>query len=141
MTLKETTKILTTFFDSHALVNSVTQYDIKRFINDRAKEYLVANIYFLDSAISGKVRTDSFQITLADLLTPTSSNEFEIYNNCLEIAEDFFTFLQYHPEFTFNKSANSQKFSEEDGDLISGITFKISIQTIRPQSSCSTPIK
>lgn len=141
MTLKQITKIIIDFFEAHLMVNSVTRHSVKGFIGNRDKVYSVANIEFLDSSINGKIRTDSFQITLADLLTPSKDNEFDIYSDTLEIAEDFFTHLQYNPEFTFNKSVNSQKFTEEDGDLIAGITFKISLQTVRAQNECNTPLK
>jgi len=140
MTLKQITKIIIDFFEAHLMVNSVTKHTVKGFIGNRDKVYSVANVEFLDSAINGKIRTDSFQITLADLLTPTKDNEFDIYSDTIEIAEDFFTHLQYNPAFTFNKSVNSQKFSEEDGDIIAGITFKISLQTVRPQNECNIPL-
>jgi hypothetical protein len=141
MTLKEITANLVDFFTSHAQINQVSTYDNKGFLGDRSKKYLIANIEYLESSISGKQRNDNFQITLADLLTPTSSNSFEIYSATSEIAEDFFSFLQNHPDFTFNGNSSTQKFTEDDGDRIAGLTFTVTLQTIRRQNRCAIPRK
>ncbi|WP_158798081.1 hypothetical protein [Pedobacter sp. L105] len=140
MTVKEISAALVAWFNSHLQINSVTQYDNKNFIGDRAKLYTVANVYYLDSSINGQVRTDSYQVTIADLLTPGNTNESDIYFTALDIAEDFYTYLQFNPSWTFNKSSNSQKFTEADGDRIAGLTFTVQLQSIRTQNRCAIPL-
>jgi len=139
MTLKEIQLELKNFFRSHLQVQSVTSYDISDFTAKPDKKYLIANVEYQDTNISNRVRNDIFEITLADLLAPDGSNELEIFSSTLEIAEDFYEFLYQCPLWTFNRTANSQKFTESDGDRIAGITFRITIQTIRRQNTCSIP--
>lgn len=57
----------------------------------------------------------------------------------LQIAEDFFTFLQNKEGWTFEQSLNIQKFLDDTSDRTSGIVFRISLEVIRPQNKCSTP--
>jgi hypothetical protein len=139
MTLKEINESILNFFGSHLQVNMVTILDSKGFIGNRTKEYMIANVNYLNSSISGKIRYDNFQVTLADLLSPDKSNEFDIYDSAMMISEDLFTFLQYHNGFTYNKNSSIEKFTEDDGDRICGISFRVQLQSIRTQNTCSIP--
>ena len=138
--VKEIHKILLGFFESHMQINGVYAYDVKGFISDPEKAYTAANIQYYDSNVNGKVQTFNFQITLADLLTPSKDNELDIYDSTLAIAEDFLTFLQYHNSFNFTNNAFMTNFSDSDGDRIAGVTFRISLQVIRRQNLCVVPI-
>ena len=141
LTIKQTQNILKDFFNNHMQVNAMYTLDVKGFIAKREKEYLCANIEYVDSNINGKVLSYGFQITLSDLLIPTKDNELDIYNDCSLIAEDLFTFLQYHDDFNYNRSSSIVKFTESDGDRVAGITFKINLAVIRSQNQCSIPLK
>lgn len=139
LSVKQTRKILTDFFNSHLQVNEVTTLDVKNFIGKRDKKYVNANVQYLDSSISNNIHNYNFQITISDLLTPTKDNEIDIYDNTLQIAEDFLSFLQYHPSWTFPKNAIITNFLDTDGDRIAGVTFRITIQVIRRQNICAIP--
>ena len=122
-------------------IKAVYNDDPSRIISNRSKEYVFANVEFLDSNVVGKVMNYNFQITLADLLTPLKDNEIDIYDETLTIAEDFFTYIQYHQDFNYLRNASISKFQDSDGDRIAGITFRVTLQVIRSQNECQIPYK
>lgn len=138
--LKEIQNIVKSFFDSHLQVNQVTQLNSKDFIGLRDKLYTVANFEYLDSSISNKFMNYSFNITLGDLLNEGKTNQNDIYNNLILIAEDFFSHLNSFDNIIFNKQSSIQSFTDGDGDRISGITFRITLGVIRSQNNCITPL-
>ena len=141
LTLKQTQKILIDFFKNHMQVQAVYTFDVKGFISKRDKEYMCANIEYLDSTIVNKIMNYNFQITLSDLLLPSKENELDVYNDTLILAEDFLTYIQYHDDFNYLRNASITKFSETDGDIIAGVTFRITLQVIRSQNECQIPFK
>ncbi|WP_449439644.1 hypothetical protein [Pedobacter steynii] len=139
--VKEVRKLFTDYFESHKQVNAVYTLDVKGFIGKRDKEYLCANVNYIDSSISGNIHNYNFQITISDLLIPTKENEIDIYDSTLLVAEDFLTFLQFNPAWTFPKNAVITNFTDSDGDRIAGVTFRVTVQVIRAQNPCSAPIQ
>lgn len=142
LTLNNIKGILKTYFNSHALINSVYYEDDFDFNAERSIDYPVANVEYLNSNISDKTMNHNFKIVLADLTEP-ENNEMEdnIHSDSLQIAEDLFTYLQNYEGFSFNKSSTINKFTDDTSDRATGIVFTIQLSVVRPQNRCNTPIK
>lgn len=130
------------FFSGHAQTQSVYYMDDFDFNAERNIQYPVANIEYLNSTIANKQTNHSFKVVLADLCEP-DNNEMEdaIHSDMLQVAEDFFTWLQNYEGFSFNKASSINKFTDNTGDRASGIVFTIALSVIRPQNRCWTPTK
>lgn len=141
-TLNELKTILKSYFNSHAIINSVYYEDDFDFNAERSIDYPVANIEYLNSNISNKTMNHNFKIVLADITEP-ENNEMEdnIHSDTLQIAEDFFTYLQNAEGFSFDKSSSINKFTDDTADRAAGIVFTIQISVIRPQNRCNTPTR
>ena len=141
-TLNELKLILIDYFKAHALINSVFYEDDFDFNAERSIDYPVANIEYLNSNISNKSMNHNFKIVLADITEP-ENNEMEdnIHSDALQIAEDFFTYLQNYEGFSFDKSSSINKFTDDTADRTAGIVFTIQLSVIRPQNRCNTPIR
>ena len=55
------------------------------------------------------------------------------------IAEDFLTFLQYHPDFAFNTSVTLNKIIDETVDRVAGLKFRIGLTVTRSLKTCAIP--
>jgi len=139
ITLKQLYTIIENVFLQHPEINSVTKLSTKDYIGDRGKVYTNANIYYVNGQVQGKYVNHNFLITISDRLNPVNDNELEIFSSTLLIAEDLFTVLADSYDFTFQKNANIQTFSEADGDRIAGIYFQINLQVLRSQNLCIIP--
>ena len=139
ITLKQLYTIIEKVFLQHPEINSVTKLSTKDYIGDRGKVYTNANIYYVNGQVQGKYVNHNFLITISDRLNPVNDNELEIFSSTLLIAEDLFTVLADSYDFTFQKNANIQTFSEADGDRIAGIYFQINLQVLRSQNLCIIP--
>ena len=139
-TLNQIKKILTDFMSSHQQINDVKYEDDFDFNVERNLSYPVCNIEYLNSNMSGKEMRHQFKVVLADVVSENiKQHEDEIYSDMLQVAEDFFTYLQYSEGFDFIRSTNINKFTDDTHDRTAGIVFTITLSTIRLQNSCLNP--
>lgn len=64
----------------------------------------------------------------------------DIESDMLLIADDFLSWLQNQDGFELVKSSQILKITDEYGDRISGIRFRITLSIVRRQDECSTPV-
>ena len=142
-TLNQLKTILKDWFNNHAMINSVYYEDDFDFNSERSIDYPVANIEFLSGNINDVEMLYNFKVVIADITKPDDTEmEDNIHSDALQIAEDFFTFLQnYEVGISFNKISTLNKFTDDTGDRTSGIVFTFTLSTIRPQNRCWTPVK
>jgi hypothetical protein len=142
MTLNNFKSLLKTWFQNHAQINSVYYCDDFDFNAERSIDYPTVNIEYLNSAINDKEMNHIFKIVIADITKPDDTEmEDNIISDSLQIAEDFFTYLQNAEGFRFNKTSSLQKFVDDTADRAAGIVFTITLSVIRPQNWCNTPTK
>lgn len=143
MTLNDLKILIKDFFNGHAQINSVYYCDDFDFNAERSIDYPVANIEYLNSNISNKTVNHNFKIVIADLTEPDNTDmEDTVHSDSLQIAEDFFTYLQnYEVGIFFNKTSTINKFTDDTGDRVSGIVFTVSLSLIRPMNRCNMPTK
>lgn len=140
LTLNQIKQLIVGWLNSHAQLNSVYYEDDFDFNAERNINYPVCNIEYIESNLNNKAMNHSFKITLADLINDNIVGiEDEIYSDMLQVAEDFFTWLQNFEGFEASKSTNIQKFVNDTGDRTAGIVFRIILSVIRPQNTCSKP--
>lgn len=140
LTLNKLKKILKDYFNNHAVINSVFYEDDFDFNSERNILYPVSNIQYLNSNITNKTINHNYKIVLGDICRPDDSEmEDNIHSDSLQVAEDFFTYLQNYEGLIFNKSSTINKFVDDTGDRTSGIVFTITLSVIRTQNRCSTP--
>lgn len=142
MTLNQIRTQLIEFFNDHAQVNSVIWMDEDDFIAQRDTTYPVVNMEWLDTSLSDRFLQHRFRVLIGDLYNPNVTGiEDEIYSDCVQIAGDFWSWLQENMDFNFQSSSNIQKFTDDTGDRISGITFTITISVPNSWDECAIPKK
>jgi hypothetical protein len=141
-TLNQVKNILKNWFDNHGMISSVYYLDDFDFNSSRNIIYPVVNISFQNSNISNNVLYYNFQITLASMVNVDNSNdEDNVKSDMIQIAEDFYTYIQNYNGLIFNKISTLNPFTDDTADRTSGIVFNIGIGTIRKQNRCDTPTK
>ena len=142
LTLNQIKIILLAWFNNHAQINSTYYEDDFDFNAERNILYPVCNIEYLNSVLNDKVTSHIFKIVIGDITEPDNHDmEDEVFSDSLQVAEDFFTYLQNFEGFMFNKNATLNKFVDDTGDRVTGVVFTISLGVIRPQNWCDTPTK
>ena len=142
LTLNQIKKILKDYFNAHALINSVYYMDDFNFNAERSIDYPVANIEYVNSDINIGVMNHNYKIVIADLCELDNAEmEDNIHSDSLQIAEDFFTYLQNYEGLIFKKTSSINHFTEDTGDLAAGIVFTVQLGTIRKQNWCDSPTK
>lgn len=142
LTLNNLKYILKGWFENHAQINNVFYCDDFDFNAERNIQYPVANIEYVSSNISNKTINHVFKFVIGDLVKPDDTDmEDNVHSDALQIAEDFYTFLQNYEGFSFNKTSTINKFTDDTSDRAAGIVFTITLSVIRPQNRCSTPTK
>ncbi len=142
LSLNQIKNRLISYFSSHAQVNSVIYGDNFKFAAERNLKYPVANIEWLESNVSGKTMNHTFRLILADKTNPNiDAIQDEISSDMLLIADDFMSYLQDTEGWSFIRSSQIVKLTDEYLDRIDGIKFRISLSTIRRQNICVTPTK
>jgi len=138
-TLNQLIYLLTGFFESHAQINQSCYEDDFNFNAERKLSYPDSNIEYLESNISGKTTSHLYQVTLADLYSEDiKGHADEIQSDLMLVAEDFFAWAQEQNDFTFQRSVNIQKFTD---DRTAGLTFRVQLMDIRSQNKCAIPLK
>jgi hypothetical protein len=143
ITINKYKQILTGFFKKHLQINTVLFGSKLDLAGNENIIYPVANIQFMDSSVSGNNVIDRFQFTLADLQNPNNNeSEIEIINDLTLIAYDLINYLygdDYEFLFEVSNVTSISPFTDDFGDLISGVTFIINIAQQRIINPCSTP--
>lgn len=142
LSLNQLKQILVNFLNSHAQINEVVWGDDFEFSVDRDLNYPVASIEYLDTNINGKAMNHNFKVVLGDLSDPNVHGiDDEVVSDMLLVADDVMSWLQQQEGFQFIKSSNIQKFTDEFGDRVSGVVFRIVLSVIRRQNECAIPTK
>lgn len=131
MTLNKIINVLKNYFESHLMIRGVSvTLDDANFNAISDTQYPVANIQFVDSDVTATQFRYNFKIIIADLTNPNIEDiDFEIYSDCLQIASDFFGYLNTIYDFDWTKTASVVPFSDGNVDRISGVVFTISLIT------------
>lgn len=132
------------YFQTHALVNGVNiTLDDDDFNALVDLSYPVVNIQYLDTDVNERLLIHNLKVTIGDLTNPNVELlDISIYSDCIQIAEDFFGWLETQYGFDWNKNTNIQPFSDSNTDRVSGIVFTMAISTFRKiNADCAAPHK
>lgn len=142
ITLNQIKSKLVTFFKNHAQVNTVFYGDNYNFAAENAIVYPAANIEYLQSNLADRKIVHNYKVTICDL-DNQNLNQYqdEIFSDCMQIADDFFSYLYTEYDFEFTKSTSIQNFVDNNRDRTAGLVFTVALAVIRPQNECVTPIK
>lgn len=140
MTLNQIIKEIRGYFELHILVNTANVTigdDDLNAINNII--YPLVNIQYLDTDVTDKRMQHNFKIIIGDLTNPNVLGiDFEIYSDCIQIAGDFFSWMEDNYKLDWIRSTNIQPFQDDNGDRISGIVFTIGVITfIGTNISCN----
>lgn len=141
-TLNQVKKILKDYFEGHAQINTTIWGNDVEFNSERQINYPACNIEYLNSDVSGKLLNYNFNIVIADIAKLDDDGEMSdnIISDALQIAEDFLSYLEYTEGFIFNGSSSLEPFIDDTGDRTTGISFTVSIGTIRNSNWCNKPV-
>lgn len=141
LTLNQIKKKLIQFFDNHKQINQVVYSNEFDFAAERKLKYPVVNIDYRESSLQDKTTTHIFIIKLGDkIIIDNPSSEDEIYSDMLQVAEDMYTYLWEDLSFNVVKSTSLQPFSDDNGDRVSGVVFRLNLTVIRPENRCVIPM-
>lgn len=141
LTLNQVKKILKDYFEGHAQINDVIYGNDIEFNAERQINYPACNIEYLNSDVSGKLLNYNYNIVIADICEPDNDEmQDNIISDSLQIAEDFISYLEYTEGLIYNGSSSLEPFIDDTGDRTTGVSFTLSIGTIRNQNWCNKPI-
>lgn len=140
ITLNKIKTILKTWFEGHKQVRHFYWGDVYDYSAETGKEYVSVNTEYIDTNLNGKFLNHSYRISIGDLIDPNvPEQEHEIISDCMNIATDFFAYMELMEEFTLLTNSNVQPFSDSTGDRISGVAFTIVLQVHRQANECAIP--
>jgi len=142
MTLNEIIVALKAYFNNHSFINTVNvTMDDSDFnaVNDIV--YPIVNIQYLDTDVSDISLSHNFKIAIGDLTNPNVELiDIEIISDSIQVADDFFGWLDNQYDFDWNKNTSLQPFSDSNVDRISGVVFQITVSVNRKlDSDCLAP--
>ncbi len=142
ITLNQIKNILLDYFKSHAMIEEVCYENDFDFNSERRIKYRVVNIEYLNSSINNKLVSHNYKFVIADLAEFDNKEiKDNILSDCVQIAEDFYTFIYEHPQIIFNRISTINPFEDDTKDSATGVIFTVSLSAIRSQNICDTPIK
>jgi len=140
LTLNQLKELLKGFFENHSMINSVYYLSNFDFSAERNISYPVVNINYLSTNMAKKTFNHNYKITIADVCESDNYDmEDDIHSDSLQVAEDFFTYLQNYTGLTLKRASTITKFVDDKGDRTSGIVFTLTLEVIRPMNWCNTP--
>ena len=131
MTLNQVLDAINSYFNTHPLIKQVSlTIDDDDFNAVTAKEYPIVNIQYVDTDAVADRFQHNLKIIIADLTNPNVEGiDFEIYSDALQIAGDFFKFLEFNFTIDAVRTTNFQPFQDSTVDRISGVVFNLSVYT------------
>jgi len=143
MNAKQYTRLIKSFFKSHALINTVKSGNQFNFNAKIDIIYPVANVEFLKSGVRDNNKTYQYLITVADKFDPNlEDSEEDIYSDCGEVCEDIITFFaNQEGDFIIDENANIEKFNNGHTDKVCGRSFVLIFNEDNLSNACAIPTK
>ncbi len=136
-TLNQIKTLLKNWFLSHRQVRHFYWGDLYNYTAINDKDFVSVNVEFVDSSLNGKMMDHSFRISIGDRVDDNvEGHEDEVISDAVSIANDFFTFLEENEDFTFVMNINVQPFTDDTGDRLSGVVFRVILSVPRMANEC-----
>jgi hypothetical protein len=131
MTLNQVIASIKQYFKNHPLIEDVMVSLGDDDLNAvTGLKYPLVDIQYLDTDVVDKRFQHNLKIIIGDLTNPNVTGiDFEIYSDCLQIAGDFFQWLEDNFDFDYIRNTNVQPFTDSNVDRVSGVVFNIGIYT------------
>lgn len=131
MTLNQVLVEIKDYFKNHPLINDVLLSTGDDDFNSQiGLTYPVVDIQYIDTDVLDKRFQHNIKIVIADLTNPNVDGiDFEIYSDTLQIAGDFFHWLENNYSFDWVKTTSIQPFNDGNVDRISGVVFNLGLFT------------
>lgn len=140
LTLNQIKQRLIAWFNSHAQINAVKYETDFEFNAQRDLLYPAVNIEWQDASIQENATNHNFRILIGDLFDANHPEQaHDVHSDVMQIAEDFFSFLQNEEGWIFSKSTRINQFVDDMGDRVAGVVFVVTLSTVRPQNTCQKP--
>lgn len=142
MTLNKIIDELKVYFESHLMINYVVVTNDDDDFNALSDiSYPVVNIQYLDTIVTSTLLTHNFKIIIGDLTNPNIQLiDYNIYSDCIQIADDFFGWLENNFSYDWDKNTTIDNFTDSNVDRVSGIVFPLSLSVRRGiNSDCIAP--
>lgn len=131
MSLNQVLEAIKAYFKAHPLISQVNiTIDDDSFNALTGLTYPVVNLQYVDSDAVADRFQHNFKVIIADLTNPNVEGiDFEIYSDSLQIAGDFFHWLEDNYSFDAIRTTNFQPFTDSNVDRITGVVFNLGIFT------------
>jgi hypothetical protein len=139
MTLNQVLDNIKAYFQAHPQVTDVLlSLGDDDFNAAVGLTYPVVDIQYQDTDVLDKRFQHNLKIIIADITNPNVSGiDFEIYSDRLQVAGDFFHWLEDNYDFDWIKTTSIQPFQDGNVDRITGVVFNLGIYTwINPSIDC-----
>lgn len=129
------------FFDRHLMVNSFIASQTYDF---QAKDNIYSAVVFVPtiSTIQGRQLNLGFDIYFVDRITEDGSNTRDVYNDELQIANDFITYFS-NRNGKWNLQPDSitlEPFEQKFDDILAGWRLSVSVQLPFYKNVCDIPL-
>lgn len=120
-------------------------HDIETYIADNGEFPIMwSNLIDVNYQNNDRVKNYSFNILFFDILKNDKSNESEIINDQIQIAEDFIRFINYNQQNTYRLNPDQYPlitpFTERFSEFIAGVNVTVNIQVdFMGENDCGIP--
>jgi len=140
ITLNQLKHTLVNWFKSHGQINDVYYLTDFDFNSERHIKYRGVNITYQESNLQGDFINHLYTVVIADLVEfDNPEMQDEIHSDSLQIAEDFFAWLQTQYDFDFTITSSVQPFIDDTADRAVGVSFTIELAVARDNNVCQIP--
>jgi hypothetical protein len=141
-TLNQIIKKLITIAAAHKQVRTAKHVKAEDFVVFDYKDVDYPAVWYTlnTSAISGKEKTYSIIVTIADIHHVENMDELEMQSDCELIGHDLLAQIGWDKqEWTMQRSANFEYFRQGQEDVLAGVTFQIDLKVPMIYDACQAP--
>jgi hypothetical protein len=131
MTLNQVLESIKAYFEAHPQVTDVTlSLGDDDFNAVTGLTYPVVDIQYVDTDVVEQRFQHNLKIIIGDLTNPNIPGiDFEVYSDRLQVAGDFFHWLEDNYDFDWVKTTSIQPFTDSNVDRVSGVVFSLGVFT------------
>ena len=142
LTLNQIIKKLVTIAEDHKMVRTAKHVKAEDFLVFDYKDVEYPAVWYTlnSSSITGKEKTYSIIVTIADIHNVEAMDELEMQSDCEQIGHDLLAQISWDKhEWVLNKSQTFEYFRQGQEDILAGVTFQIDLKLPIVYNNCQVP--
>jgi hypothetical protein len=142
LTLNQIIKKLVTIASAHKQVRTAKHVKAEDFVVFNYKDVDYPAVWYTlnNSVVSGKEKTYSIIVTIADIHHVENMDELEMQSDCEQIGHDLLAQISWDKhEWSMQKTASFEYFRQGQEDVLAGVTFQIDLKLPIVYNNCQVP--